>query len=126
MVLDDGPFLAFQMADVPGWIMLATKDHVEGVDGLPDATADALGLTTRRVVTAIKRATEAERVHVVYIGEHARHFHLALLPRRSGEPALVGNERMLAAIDSDADPAGSASVRIRIRDLIGSGPAEHR
>ena len=117
-MLDDGTWCAYQVAEVPGWIMLATREHVDGPDGLTNGQADSLGHHIRTVGAALKQTTAAERVHVVYLGEAARHFHAGFFPRVAGQEPLLGNDRVLAEVESAADPAGAATVRASVRELI--------
>jgi diadenosine tetraphosphate (Ap4A) HIT family hydrolase len=118
VVYEDDLFCAYQVADVPGWITIATKAHVEGPDEMDDAQAAGLGRVVRDVVRALKVATDAERVHVVYLGEHSRHLHAGLFPRAAGQPALLGNERLMAELGEAADPARAAAVRATVRDAV--------
>jgi diadenosine tetraphosphate (Ap4A) HIT family hydrolase len=118
VVLDDGTWCAYQVANVPGWITLATKHHVDGPESLTDLQTESLGRHIRAIGEAVKRATGAERVHVVYLGEAARHFHAGFFPRMSEQQALLGNERLLAEVSSAADPPGAATIRTRVRDLL--------
>jgi len=118
VVYADEEFIAFSTADVPGWITVATRRHVEGMDGLDDAQAPRLGDALRRTMGAVRQATGAERVHAVYLGEHARHCHFWLFPRHDGQPPLFGNERLIAEIGDFADPGAAASVRAAIRDAL--------
>jgi diadenosine tetraphosphate (Ap4A) HIT family hydrolase len=122
VVFEDDLFRAIQIGQVPGFIMFATKEHVGGVDGLSDAAAGALGPVTRQLVAAIRSSSDAERVHVVYLGEHAIHFHFALLARRPGETALFTNGPLLAALESDADAQAAAATRAAIRDKLSAAP----
>ena len=117
-VLDLPDWSAYQIGEVPGWITLAPKVHVEGPDQLTDAQAGSLGEHLRHVGRAIRMATGAERIHVVYLGESARHFHASLFPRRFGQPPLLGNERLIAELAADADPDGAATARDAIRAAL--------
>lgn len=119
VVLDDEVWCAYQVADVPGWITLATRQHVDGPDALTDGQADSFGRHVRAIGAALKQATGAERVHVVYLGEAARHFHAGLFPRLAGQEPLLGNERVVAEVESAADAARAASVRVHVRELLG-------
>src|SRR5437763_909283 len=115
LVFDDELFAAVQIGEVPGWIMLATKEHVEGLEGFGDAHADGFGRFARRAVAALKEATAADRIGLVYLGEHARHFHLGLFPRQPDQPSLFSNDALIAEMESGGDAAASASVRAAMR-----------
>lgn len=118
VVYDDGTFVAYQVAEVPGWITLATRAHVDGPQHLDDAEADGLGRLIRAVASAVVAATGAERTHVVYLGEHSRHFHAGFFPRSAGEGPLLGNEPLVAALGAGADPGRAATVRAAVRELL--------
>lgn len=115
VVLRDAHFSAYQLGDVPGYVTLVTNEHVEGPDALSDRQADRLGRVVRTLSGAIREVTDAERVHVVYLGEHARHFHLGFFPRRPDQGALLDNAPLVAELASAADASRAAQVRDEIR-----------
>jgi diadenosine tetraphosphate (Ap4A) HIT family hydrolase len=118
LVYEDDDWVAFQVAAVPGWVTLATREHVEGADGLSASQADRLGGALRRLTGGLREVTGASRVHVVYLGESALHFHLALFPRRPEEPSLIGNDRIVAAVAEGADAEQAESLRKALREAI--------
>lgn len=75
IVVEDDDWVGCNVGDVPGWTMLATREHVEGAHALSEAQAATLGGHVRRLGVAVTAATGADRVHVVYLGESSRHFH---------------------------------------------------
>jgi diadenosine tetraphosphate (Ap4A) HIT family hydrolase len=118
MAFDDGVWAARSLLDVPGWLFLATKDHVEFTWNLTDAQAASLGVVLRSLSGALREASGAERVHVIGLGETAPHFHLALLGRRPGEePAFTGaplGERASTA----ADPERARAITGKVREAL--------
>jgi diadenosine tetraphosphate (Ap4A) HIT family hydrolase len=119
-VYDDGAWFAFATGDVPGWVMLASKEHAEGTWGLSAEQAAGLGPAIRAVGRAVKQATAAQRVHTVFLGEHALHFHLGFFPRADGEPPLLDNTPLVGAAQADADPERARALEERIRAMLAS------
>jgi diadenosine tetraphosphate (Ap4A) HIT family hydrolase len=117
-IYDDGPWFAGAVADVPGWVMLGTKEHLEGTASLSAEDAAGLGPALRAVGRAVQQATGAERVHMVFLGEAARHFHLAYFPRAAGEPALFDNGRLLETVKTASDAGRAAAVTEQLRSLL--------
>lgn len=115
VVYDRAGWLGYQLAEVPGWITLAPRQHVEGPDGLDDEQASAFGRALRDLARAVVQVTGATRAHVVYLGETARHFHASVFPRLAGEPALFGSEQLIAEIEAGADPERAQACRAAIR-----------
>jgi diadenosine tetraphosphate (Ap4A) HIT family hydrolase len=118
VVLDEGPWTATLMANVPGWIQLATKEHVEGPWSLDEDEAATLGSALSRVASALKSETGADRIHVVYLGENALHFHLGLFPRRPGEEALLENGRIAEEVTATADQAKAQALGAALRNVL--------
>jgi diadenosine tetraphosphate (Ap4A) HIT family hydrolase len=117
VVYDDPVWRAFQVAEVPGWIMLAPKEHVEGTWGLTDEQSERFGRALRDVSAAVKEATGADRVYCMYLGESARHFHAGLFPLQPGEEPLVDNSRIAAAAAA-GDPGRAQATREAIRAMM--------
>ena len=118
VILDDGTWQVFNVAGVPGWTMLAPHEHVEGVSGLSDAQAERLGPLLKRVGAAVQSATGAQRVHVVYLGDSALHFHVGLFPRQAGEVGLLDNARMVAEVKERQDPEAARPLSALIREQL--------
>jgi diadenosine tetraphosphate (Ap4A) HIT family hydrolase len=118
VILDDGAWQVFNVAGVPGWTMMAPHEHLEGIDGLTDAHAASLGPLARRVGRAVKEVTGAQRVHVVFLGDNALHFHIGFFPRQAGEDGLLSNGPMVAEMQARKDPEAAAPVTAAIREAI--------
>lgn len=125
-VYDEDGWFAFAAAEVPGWMMLGTKQHVEGMWSMSPAQAAALGPAVRALGQALKQATGAHRCHIVYLGESGLHCHLAFFPREHGEPALLDNKPLLAAARSNRDPERAREIAERVHLLMADSiePAE--
>jgi diadenosine tetraphosphate (Ap4A) HIT family hydrolase len=100
--------------------MLAAREHVEGVDGLSDEQALTLGQVARRLGRAVRHATGAERVHLVYLGDNARHVHIALFPRQAGEAGLFDNAGLVTEMGRRQDAAVAAPLTAAIRGGAGA------
>ena len=118
VVYDDGTWAAYLMAPVPGWITMAPKEHVEGVTELPPATAATLGQTARAIGVALKAETGADRIHMVYLGEGARHFHVGFFPRQAEDQSLFDNGRLLQTMESSSDQAEARRLGAAVREGV--------
>jgi diadenosine tetraphosphate (Ap4A) HIT family hydrolase len=118
VLYDAGPWAAFLVANVPGWVMLGTKEHVEGMWGLSDDEAAGFGPAVRTIGRAVKETTGAERVHLVYLGENALHFHVGFFPRQRGEPPLLENGRMLEELKARANEEEARELGAKIAAAI--------
>lgn len=115
IVYEDDHWRAFLMADVPGWVMLASKRHAEGPWGLSSGEAEGLGPAVQSVGAAVRDATSADRVHTVFLGENSLHFHLGFFPRVPGEPSLFDNSTLAAHMQEHQDSAKALVMGGQIR-----------
>lgn len=67
--------------EVPGWLIVTVRRHVEGPMGLSDAEAESLGGMIRRVSGAINDLMDPDRVYQVAMSERWPHWHFPILPR---------------------------------------------
>ena len=89
----DDNWVAGNILGVPGWVMVATRQHTEGSWALTDAQAASMGSVLRSITAAVKQVADAERVHLIAQGETALHFHYLIIARRKGEtPIFDGGE----------------------------------
>jgi diadenosine tetraphosphate (Ap4A) HIT family hydrolase len=114
----DATWFAFSPAEVPGWVMLATREHVQGMWDLSSEQAESLGPLVRAIGGAVVEATGAHRAHLVYLGESALHFHLMFLPRNEQEPPLLDNSPLVAAAQATGDVEAVRAVAARIRGML--------
>ena len=121
-IYDEGPWFAAAVADVPGWVMLGTKTHLEGAWSLSAEDAAGLGPALRATARAVQQATNAERVHMVFLGEGARHFHLGFFPRAQGESPLFDNVRLHEMAETGVDAERAAALTERMRTLLAEEP----
>lgn len=122
-VYDEGPWFAFA-TDVPGWLMLGTKEHQEGMWNLSADDAVALGPAIRALGSAVKQVTNAHRVHMVFLGETGLHFHLGFFPRAEGDPPLLDSAPLGAAAQTQADPEQARVLEQRIRLTLAAQTAQ--
>ena len=90
--------------DVPGWLMLLTNDHIEGVDGLDDDQAASFGRLAARLARAITDVCSVERGYLMYQGEHAAHFHALTMAREAGIPPEWRGVALLGHLDELVRP----------------------
>jgi diadenosine tetraphosphate (Ap4A) HIT family hydrolase len=119
-IFDDGTWVAMSVADVPGWAMLAPREHIEGIHGLGDEHAAALGPLARRLGAAVSTATGADRVHVVFLGDNSPHFHLGLFPRQPGQSGLFDTSGMKVELGERRDAEAAQALTSEIRAALGT------
>jgi diadenosine tetraphosphate (Ap4A) HIT family hydrolase len=118
IVLRDERWIAYNVADVPGWTMLATREHIEGARGLTEAHALPLGGHIRALGTAVADVTGADRVHVVHLGDTSKHFHIGFFPRQAGEAGLFDNNGMPAEVAERRDVPRARTTASAIRAAV--------
>ena len=69
-----------------GHLLIETRRHVIGFDGLDVNEAATVGVLAARLAQALKVTEGAEHVYAYVIGDAVPHFHLHLLPRYPGAP----------------------------------------
>lgn len=121
VVHDDGTWVAFMTADVPGWINLAVREHVEGIEELSDEHAAAFGPLARNLGAAIKQTTGADRLQLAFLGDNARHFHLGFFPLADGQSGLFDAAGLAAVMSSSADAGKARTTAQAIRAAAGGG-----
>jgi diadenosine tetraphosphate (Ap4A) HIT family hydrolase len=104
--------------EVPGRPMLLTNAHIEGLDGLDDARAAAFGRLAARLTRAIKDVCGAERVYLVYQGEHAAHFHAMAMARGADIPADWRGMALLGHRDELTDPVAARQIVAAVRQQL--------
>jgi diadenosine tetraphosphate (Ap4A) HIT family hydrolase len=109
--------------DVPGWIVVSTEDHVEGLWSLTSEQAASFGPVARRLSDAIRSATNAECVYLVALGESQPHFHFLLAARTAGVPETAREFSYLSAKRELIDLERSREVAARIRAELTASPA---
>ncbi|MCW2797857.1 hypothetical protein [Nocardioides sp.] len=86
--------------EVPGWLIVTVRRHVEGPFNLNDVEAKSLGGMIRRVSGAINDLMAPDRVYQVAMSERWPHWHFPILAR----PKWVPPEgRGLAYMDACKD-----------------------
>ncbi|MCW2780375.1 MAG: hypothetical protein JWR35_824 [Marmoricola sp.] len=88
--------------EVPGWLIVTVRRHVEGAARLNDAEAESLGGMIRRVTAAINDLMGPDRVYQVAMAEGWPHWHFPLVPRPKdvapedrGLPYMAAREQMI-------------------------------
>lgn len=118
---EDEYWVCGPLLDVPGWTMVMTRRHVEGLWSLSDEEAVRFGLIMRDIAEVVKDVTGAQRVHFAAMGEVAPHYHNAILPRLADEEPVWDSMAMVerARITADLDAALpiEAMLRARLADI---------
>jgi diadenosine tetraphosphate (Ap4A) HIT family hydrolase len=105
-------------ADVPGWVLVRAKRHVEGLWDLSDDEAASLGPLHRKLAGAIRGECAAERVYVMSMGEHAAHFHTMLFARAADVPVEWRSAALLEHRVDLADHDEAMRVAARLREAV--------
>ena len=72
-----------------GWIVLVTRRHIESVDQLTDAEAEALGYLLKTVSVFLKSYLGCTKTYIMQFAEHPQHphVHFHVVPRMPDIPA---------------------------------------
>lgn len=65
-----------------GHVLVIPKAHHPRMEETPDAVVADIFVQSKRLMPAIKKATNAEHIAVSVVGTEVPHFHIHLIPRR--------------------------------------------
>jgi diadenosine tetraphosphate (Ap4A) HIT family hydrolase len=111
----DEHWVAGAILGVPGWVMVATREHTEGSWALSDDQVAGMGSVLRSLTSAVRQVAGAERVHMIAQGETALHFHYLIMARRPGEVPVFNGAELGRRAPALADPAKAALFDIDVR-----------
>jgi diadenosine tetraphosphate (Ap4A) HIT family hydrolase len=103
--------------DVPGWLILWLRRHVESAAQLSDDEAAELGRQITRVSRALQQVVDAEKIYVVSLGENHPHFHV-LLAARTAAMADSRGPGLLADFEAFRDRRGALIVAGRVQTVL--------
>lgn len=105
VVHEDEQTLSFMdiMPQVPGHVLVIPKYPATNLLALPDAFAEAVMRTTRKMAAAVQRALEAPGIMIVQLngaqaGQTVFHYHMHVIPRHAGID-MKFHARELVALD---------------------------
>jgi diadenosine tetraphosphate (Ap4A) HIT family hydrolase len=104
--------------EVPGWLFLQTRRHVEGPMSMNSEEAGELGLNIAHLTAAIQAVTDAEKVYVLAYGERFPHFHVVLLPRRPYAPPELMGPGLFTRVDELLDGREAATTAAAVREAL--------
>lgn len=99
-----------------GWMMVASKSHLGGLDELPAEEQAELGVVLAEVARAVRAETGCERTYTISFNEAVRHLHIHVVPRHASDDsttswALADRYRATARKErAPADPARTESA----------------
>ena len=101
--------------EVPGWLVVIARRHVESLADLDDEQQQSLGPVLARLSGGIQSVLGAEKVYLLSFGENHPHLHLMLMARM---PDLVEAFRGLEIVKQrerllDADSAYGTATALR-------------
>lgn len=94
---NDNAFAAyFDCAIRPGHIVVALKDHVVSLSDLSTAQASDLMTLAARVAKKAEQLSAIEKYYLVSIADQTPHYHIHLLPKKTGDtplgPSVMGDQ----------------------------------
>ena len=109
-----------------GWCLLDARRHFGGPADFNAAEAADWGCAVQRASLLVQQVSGCDRVYSIAFGEGARHLHLHLIPRFSGNSQTdawavadlyraVQSKRCSAAADSEVDAWIQAARQLSIR-----------
>lgn len=117
---EDDYWIGGALLDVPGWIMVMTKRHAEGIWSLSDEEAVRFGPMMRDIAGVLKDVTGAERIHYAAMGEVAPHYHNAIMPRLLGQKPVWDSMDMVVRARADADAQASRDIELILQEKLRS------
>jgi diadenosine tetraphosphate (Ap4A) HIT family hydrolase len=105
---------------VPGWLIIAPKNHIEQIDDLHPDQAAELGRIIHQVSTVLRAVTACEKIYVCTFAEVLHHLHVHIIARPYDLPlALHGPAVFSAQPTSSAEECqrvvGAVLERLRNR-----------
>lgn len=67
--------------DIPGWVMLRTRRHVERITSLNDAELSSFPFRLRDLISAVSEVMDSPVTYFVSFNERNPHFHVLIIPR---------------------------------------------
>lgn len=107
--------------EVPGWLALFPRRHVESADALSDAESGALGGTVRAMTGAIRASTSCAKVYTVSFGERLPHWHVLLMAVPVDLPDELRGAALIGGNDRLRDSAAARAAAQDIADRLGCG-----
>lgn len=102
-------------AEVPGWIVLRARRHVELITGLDDAESDSLGRYARDLAAALTEVTGAPTTYLLAFCENHAHFHALIAARGTDVPSDRRRGDILKLLADKTDPAGAIGLIPAVR-----------
>ena len=118
IVWEDDYWICGGLLDVPGWTLVMTKRHTEGIWSLDDEEAARFGPMMRDIAGVVKEATGAERIHYAAMGEIAPHYHNAILPRLPGEVPVWDSNALVTRAEGNGDPVAALRIELELKDRL--------
>lgn len=119
-------------ANLPGWLVVLPRRHVESLDELTHAEAGVLGGLLRAVTAALRAETGALKTYVVLLAEADgfAHVHFHVVPRaadldeshRGARIFTLLHNPELPVVDDDAQDALALALRARLAAGALEGP----
>lgn len=99
-----------------GWMMVASRSHLSGLDELPAEEQAELGVVLAEVARAVRAETNCERTYTISFNEAVRHLHIHVVPRHASDDsttswALADRYRATARKErAPADPEATERI----------------
>ncbi|MCL6442210.1 MAG: hypothetical protein K6T83_01880 [Alicyclobacillus sp.] len=102
---------------VLGQLVVESKRHVLDFSEMTDHEVQAYGVLMKRLYTALKQVTGAERIYTLILLEGIPHFHAHLIPRH---PDSTVKGLKLLSQSSACDEEDVVKVVGQLREVLGS------
>lgn len=97
---------------VPGQLVIESKRHILDFSDMTDGEAHSYGLLVKKIYSAIKQVTGAERIYSLVLLEGVPHFHVHFIPRKSDSP-LKGMKFLSQDWSCPEEEAAEAASKLR-------------
>ena len=106
---------------VPGWVVLQSRRHAEGIVQLNTDELTTFGPTLAAVARAVYTATNAERVYILSYSDRRKHVHVLLQGRGADVPPEHWGPGFLVNEKRYRDPSRQTEMADRIRHELTNG-----
>jgi diadenosine tetraphosphate (Ap4A) HIT family hydrolase len=107
--------------EVPGWLILQSRRHVETLWDVAKEGANTLGSLLARTSHEIHRALEPEHVYLLAVGETMAHWHMLIAATPEGLAPELRGAHLLANAKNFLDADTAVRVAGGVRDGLANG-----
>jgi diadenosine tetraphosphate (Ap4A) HIT family hydrolase len=109
--------------EVPGWLVLQSRPHVETLWDVVKEGTDALGTLLARTSREIQRELGSEHVYLIAFGETMAHWHMLIAATPGGLVPDLRGANLLANFQDFLDPDAAVRIAGVVRAGLANGGA---